>query len=630
MTATAPAIPAGGVEYAESEEQIVTGKRQRKRRKKKLPTHELLLLLQDYFSEAQEARQSGTESRENNWLANWDAYWGRSDGGDKAEWQANEHMPEVANFVDRHTASMRLALLSQPEWFDIHDPTDPSRERDRMMREFTKLHLDHCTTNASGQRIGFDTTFSSAVKSGAMTVIAASVTYDPISKFVNIDPVNAFELYYDPTGRGLYRIRRKEVDYHQLELMKRQTDSKGKPLYDNKAIDRLQAHCDSEAKADRERISGGSEAGEGSSRRKPVMIDEYLCTIIDREGKLIAQNQLVVVGNQREILRGAEDNPNWHGKDWIVMTPTIDVPFAIWGRSWVEVFRALAATFTEVTNLILDGVFASNIGAHMIWTEALADPSEVTEGIYPGLAVQAEADWPAGKPFIEKIDMGGVDAQGIQVWQALKAELREGASTNELSLGQVPPKGDITAREIEGSERGSSVLTMGMAKDIETKFLAPILELTLMTGLQHFDAESNPTLTDALGPAMTAMLAENKRNFADKRYSFVATGISSAMDRGKRLQGLTNFLQILGQSEILAAKFTEEFSINALVKQLLIHFDIDERSLSKTDKEKLKDSQQEALNAAKARLEGGGGGRPSEGPTGAGSRGGSPQQRIPA
>ncbi len=620
MTATAPTLPAASVEHPQSEREVVTGKRQRKRRKKGLPTPELLLLMQSYYTEASDARKSGINAREYEWRENWNAYWGRNASQDKAEWQADEQMPEVANFVDRHSASMRMALLSQPEWFDIHDPTDPSRERDRMMREFVKLHLDHCTTNASGQRIGFDATFSSSVKSGAMTVLAASVTYDPVSGFVNIDPVNPFELFYDPTGRGMYRIRRTPIDFHQLELMKKEKDSKGKPLYFNKAIESLQHHIDSEAQKDREAISGGSEAGEGASRRKPVELDEYLCTIIDRDGGLIAQNQLVVVANQREIIRGPENNPNWHGKDWIVMTPTIDVPFSLWGRSYVEVFRQLAATFTEVTNLILDGMFASSIGAHMIWPDALADMTEIAGGIYPGLAVQADPDWPAGKPFVEKIEMGGVTAEGMAVWQALKSELREGASANELSLGQVPPKGDITAREISGSERGSDTLSLGLAKDIDTKFLAPILELTLMTGLQHFNPDANPVLADELGPEMTAMLAENKRNFADKRYRFVAKGITAAMDRGRRLQGLTNFLQIIGQSEVLAAEFAKNKSIPKLLDQLLIHFDIEASTLEKSDQEKLQDQQRQLAEKASAA---------SEGPVGAGSRGGSPQPRIP-
>jgi hypothetical protein len=630
MTATSPTLPAGGVDYVQSEEEAVTGKRKDKGAPEMLPDPELQQLLKEYMAEAKESRESGVDARDPNWIANHNAYWGRTESTGKAEWQAEENMPEFANFIDRHTAALRMALMSQPNWFDITDPTDPSHERDKMMRRFVQIHLDHCTTNKSGQRIGFDSTFGNAVKSGALTVLAASVTYDPISGFVNIDPVNPFELYYDPKGRGLYRIRRTEVDRWQLEKMKSAEDSKGGKLYHGAAIDRLQSHIDAEAQKDREVITGGSEVGTGNKRRKPVQLDEYLCTIIDRDGKMIAENQLIVYANQREIIRGPEDNPNWHGKDWIVMTPTIEVPFSTWGRSYGELFRALSATFTEVTNLILDGTFAANIGAHMVWTDALANPAEITDGIYPGLTVQADAEWPPGKDFIKKIEMGGAGPEAMALWSALKSELREGASANELSLGQVPPKGDITAREIEGSERGSTTLAMNTAKDIDTRFLAPIIELTLMTALQHFDPKNNPTLADELNPNMTKMIAGHRREFADKKYKFVAKGLTAAMDRGQRLQGMLGFLQIIGQSEILAAAFAKDNSISKLVQQLLINFDIDKETLAKTDQEKQQDAQAEAdRRIAEGRdatgLPPGGPG----GPTGAGSRGGGPQPRIP-
>jgi hypothetical protein len=591
MTAAIPSTPAGNIEYAESEEEIVTGKKRGKRRPKMLPDEELKQMLREYFTEAEDARKNGTDAREWNWRENHNAYWGRIEDQDKAEWQAAEQMPEVANFVDRHSASLRLALMSQPEWFSIHDPTDDTKQRDRMMREFVKIHLDHCTRNNSGQPVGFDATFAACVKAGAMTVLAASVTFDPQTQFVRVDPVNALELYYDPTGRGLYRIRRRSVDRWQLEKMKKEKDSKGNPLYHKAAINRLQEFIDGEAKTMREEITGSSEESTGGSRRKQVEIDEYLCTIIDRDGKLIRENQLIVFANQREVIRGPEDNPNWHGKDWIVMTPTIDVPFSIWGRSYVEVFRALAATFTEVTNLILDGTFASNVGAHMAWLSALADPSELAEGVYPGIVVTAEEEWPAGKDFIKKIEMGGVSADAFRVWEALKGELREGAGANELSLGQVPPKGDITATEIRGAESGESTLSFALAKDIETKFLAPILELTMMTGLQHFDPDANPILADELNPNMSAMLAEHRQEFANKKYKFVAKGISASMERGKRLQGLMGFLEILGQSEIIAEAFAKDHSIMALVKELLLAFDIQESTLEKTEQEKRNDMQ---------------------------------------
>jgi len=628
MSAASPTLPAGGNEtdYPQSEAEIKTGKRTKKK-KGMLPTADLLILLRGYYSRGKEGRESGTDPRDANWKANQDAYWSRQDTSKKAEWQAAEQMPEVANFVDRHTAALRMALLSQPNWFEIQDPTEPTGERNKMMQKFVKIHLDHCTTNASGQRIGFDATFASAVKSGSMTVLAASVTFDPVSGFVNVDPVNPFELFYDPTGRGLYRIRRTEIDFWQLEKMKDAKDSAGKPLYHNDAIDRLQSFVDGEAKTDRERQSGGSEEGEGGSRRKPVTLDEYLCAIIGLDGKIIAENQLVVVANEREIIRGPEDNPNWHGKDWIVMTPTVDVPFSVYGRTFLENFRMLAATFTETTNLILDGMFAAAIPAHMVWEDALADASQIAGGVYPGITVTADADWPAGKKFVELIEMGGVTADAIRVWESLKAELREGASANELSLGQVPPKGDITATEINASSRGSTVLQMGLAKDIDTRWLSPILELVMMTGLQHFDPEKNPQLANELGKDMSTMLAGHRREFADIQYKYVAKGLTAAMERGQKVQALTGALQVIGGNEVLAAAFQQEYSLSKLIGELLSGFDVDISTLKKSDQEKRVDKQkQDAAKAAAA--EGAAGGGPG-GATGAGARGGAPIPRQP-
>ena len=624
MTASSPTLPAGKVPYPQSEEEVKTGKRSGTGKPKMLDDVRLLNLLRGYFKEGKEARCGGQNPRDANWRANWDSYWGRYDTTGKAEWQAAEEMPEVANFIDRYAATLSMALTSQPEWFEIIDPTDGDGELNRIVREFVKIHLNHCTTNNSGQRVGFEATFRSAVKAGALSLLAVSVTYDPDSGYVNVDPVNAFELYYDPTGRGLYRIRRTEIDYWQLEKMKAKEDSSGEPYYDSAAIERLQSFVDGEAKKDLQAITGGSETGSGVTRKKPVTLDEYLCAIIDEDGHLIAENQLVVIANEREIIRGPEDNPNWHGKDWIVMTPPIDVPFSVLGRTYAEVFRALAATFVETTNLILDGMFAGAIAAHMVWKEALADQSEVANGINPGILVTAAADWPPGKKFIEKIEMGGVDAKTIAVWQAMKSELREGASANELSLGQVPPKGDITAREIDGAERGSNVLSMDTASGTDTRLLQPILELVLMTGLQHFDPEKNPGLARELGEPMSAMIAKNRENFAKRKYKYVAKGLTSAMDRGRRLQQKLGLLQVIGQSEVLAAEFSREHSLTKFMNSLLADFDIDTSTLKKDEKEKRADMEAQLAEKAAA----GAAGAPG-GPTGAGARGAAPITRIP-
>ena len=223
--------------------------------------------------------------------------------------------------------------------------------------------------------------------------------------------------------------------------------------------------------------------------------------------------------------------------------------------------------------------------------------------------------------------MGGIDESAFRIWQALKAELREGASANELSLGQVPPKGDITATEINASSRGSTVLQMGLAKDIDTRWLAPILELVMMTGLQHFDPEKNPALANELGEDMSTMLSNHRREFADIQYKYVAKGLTAAMERGQKVQGLTGALQIIGGNEVLAQAFTQEYSLPKLIGELLQGFDVDISTLKKSDQEKQIDKQQQDA-ARRAAAEGGTGGSPG-GPTGAGARGGQPIPRQP-
>jgi len=183
----------------------------------------------------------------------------------------------------------------------------------------------------------------------------------------------------------------------------------------------------------------------------------------------------------------------------------------------------------------------------------------------------------------------------------------------------VPPKGDITATEIRGAEGGTAVLQMALAKEIDTRFLAPILELAMMTGLQHFDPASNPVLADELGPEMAEMLAHQRVNFSNTRFRFVAKPMTTVMERGRQLQSLLGLAQILGQSEVLAAAFQRSHSIPKFLDQLLIHFAIDRQALEKDEEELRAEATQGPIVPPVGGAE----------PTGPGARGGAPIPRTP-
>ena len=575
-----------------------------------LETEELIQMCRNYFDEAQEAREGGTNPRDLVWDLNWDAYWGRYDTTYKADWQARETMPEVANFVDRWAAGMRAPVSSGEDWHSVDDANDDTGLMGQMMTKFNNALLARSGRNASGQPVGFDAAFADCVKCGALSASALAVTVQDGK--VRVDAVDPRELFYDPKARGLYRVRRYEVDRYQLEAL-----AEG-GLYDEDAIEQLQTDINQEAETERQTSSGGLEVT--SRRRVTVVLKEFLCTILDRDGKMIAENQLIVMANDKFIIRGPEENPFWHKKDWIAFMPPIQVPFSRYGRSYVESFRQLAGTFTELTNLLIDAAFASSISSHMVWLAALDDPSQIQNGIAPGIVVTADEDWPPGQPFVQTIETGKFSPAIVTVWQGIKAELREGAFTNETSLGQIPPKGDITATEINASTAGSGALNQSLATDYDTRLLAVVLELVFWTGLQIFDPEKDPEIVNDLGEEMTAMLLNQRESIRERTFTFTSFGITSAVNRGQRLQKLLAFLQTIASNEILAAAFAQDHSIPKLIEELLRNFDVDTSRLKKSEEEKQLEQQQQLQQLAQAAL----GGELPEGP----SSGGSPP-RIP-
>jgi hypothetical protein len=310
---------------------------------------ELRVLMSDYLSEAREARESGPEVREDVWRLNWEAYWARfGTSSEKAEWQADEKIPDVATFVERWVAALRSALTSAgQEWYRFEDPLDKDGTLEGIVQKTVDYGMSNCGRNITGQPTGFPPVFAEAMKSGAMSMPALSVTWEDGQ--LRMAPVNARELLYDPTGRGMYRIREYEMDRWELLQMAEENPE----LWDAEAIKSVTSgRTDEEVEGDTERQAGhGKQIAE--KRRQPIKMHEFYGTIVNSDGEWLGDKQLVVMAGEQRIIRGPEPNPFWHQRDWIVASPLIPVPGSVYGRSYVESFAMLVRTFKNMTDLLL-------------------------------------------------------------------------------------------------------------------------------------------------------------------------------------------------------------------------------------------------------------------------------------
>lgn len=546
---------------------------------------EVLKVLTSYFDEAKAARAGGVRPRDDVWRENWDLYWGSHNWAGKAQWQSQLAMPEAANFVDRWSAALREALIQAGRWFVVEDAKDPNRQLVPHIEKVMDYVLGRCGRSPQGHVIGFPAVFEDLMKMGSLMQCAAAVTWDAEDGRVAIDAVDPRQVFLDHTGRGQYRVRQTEIDKHELLAMARMTTGEdGESLYDIAEIERLAAFVSAAEREARE-VSGGHGA-DISSGRKPITLDEYLATIVTEDGDVVGEGQqVVVVANGQFVIRGPEENPWRHGRDWIVTAPMVTVPFSVYGKSYMEDWSSVAYAFTEMSNLILDAAVLQSMRVFAIQGNALEDPQQASQDLEP-LKKYLLADGRLPREFVAAIDLGSLGPEVLRVWESLKSEMREGAKLNEIALGQMAPSAGTTATEISQTQQSSSAIVRSIARTIEERLLEPILTLAWATALQEMDF-SAPAIRSQIGPEAADMLQKRREEFMAEGVTFKVRGISALVDRQSKLRNFLSMLQVVASNELLMQAFIQRFSVARVMEMLVHQFGVDPHDLEPTEMERM-------------------------------------------
>lgn len=564
---------------------------------------DIVRILEGYRTEGQTARRDGPNARDEKWAENLDLYWNRFDFSKKAAWQAKEVMPEVPGHVDRFAAALKEALNSSPSGFyTVEDDTDREGDLGIAIKRATDVWLSRCGQNRLGQVMGFSGVFEEQMKLGALMATASVVTWkpDPGKGRVSVETVDPRSVWLDPTMRGLYRMRRVEMDRHDLVALSQMKGKGGKSVYDLEEIASLVTGMAEELRQEREALVGhGTQV---SSVRKPVILDEYLATILNDDGTIAAKKALFVVANEKFLIRGPEKNPFMHGKDWLTFAPLVTAPLSVYGRTYMEDFGSLAKAFNRLTNLILDAVYVSSMKAFAMSPSMLINPGQVAEGIHPMKIFQLE-DGVRPQDFMKEMDLGTLPPESLVVWKEMKNELREAAGQSEITSAQFAPKGRTSAEEIREVKQSSSALVRSIASTVEQWYLNPTLDLVWKTGFQHVQS-GDEAIREAMGADMFRSLLKRRKELIGRPTTFQARGLSSLLARSVKLRSLLTALQVIGGNDLLMKEFLKEISLPKLVKTLLELFDVDTRSIQASEREKLIENATQDLERTRQEAEG--------------------------
>lgn len=569
-------------------------------------------ILTSYKWEADQARKGGLNPRDQKWEENLDLYWNRTDTSKKASWQAKEALPQVSTHVDRFAAALKDALVTGPEGFyTVEDPADTEYDICDAIKAMTDVWLGMCGKNVLGTPLDFTAVFEEQVKMGAMMACCSEVKWihDVPGGRVAVETVDPRKVWLDPTGRNMYRMKQREIDKHELVDLARKVGGDGRPVYNLEEISRLQTSISQDAQAEAERVTGHGHFQ--SSKRTPVTIDEYIATVVGNDGEVLARDQYMMVAEDKYLLRGPEANPFMHGKDWLVYCPLITTPLSAYGRTYMEDFGAISRTFNNLTNLILDAVQVSALKVWAIVPSMLTNPEQLASGIYPNKTFHLE-DGATPEMFMKSMDMGAMNPEVVQVWQAMKNELREAADTNEIGLGGFAPKGRTSATEVSTTMENSSALIRSVAQTIESRYLNPTLDLVWKTGLQFAKANDAQMGRIVTGDGMQGgsmelynALIARKAELIKRPITFRAQGISMLIQKKRMIQSLLQLVGVMAQNDMLLQAFMQKVDLEKFIKTLFHLSDINLQKLSMTQRQSLMQAvaqpMQDAAGAAAAR-----------------------------
>ena len=544
---------------------------------------EVINALQGYLREAEDMRRGGENPRDQVWDDNIDRYWLRHNFSERAAWQSQEVLPEFSSFVDRFAAALKEAWMAAgvEGTYNIVDPADQEGDLSRSIKRMNDVWLSTCGGSAQGHPLPFDTVVEDQAKMGALMACCATVLWkDGRTAVETVDPR---KVWLDGTGRGLYRIRKVEMDRDRLEEFAKQKNSKGKPLYNLDQIEMLTKSWLNDERDARSSITGHGK--EQTSNRVPLTLHEFYGSIIGPGGKVMARNALTVLADEKVVIRGPEPNPFWHQRDWVVFSPLVSVPLSVYGRTYAEDFGEIGDTFTKLTNLILDAVALSSMKVFAVVPEMLKNPGQLAGGVHPGKVFElAEGYTP--QDFMHAIDMGALGSDTVQVWQMLKSEMTEAAGVNEIGLGQFAPNSRTSATEVSETTRSSSALVRSVAQTFEQRFIEPTLNLNWKVGIQNVK-KSDRVLAAAAGPEMFEAILANRKRIAQRPITFQARGISNLIQKSQKLRALLQLLQVIGSNPILMQEFMAVVSMPRLVDLLMDLSNLDPSRFSMTEREKM-------------------------------------------
>lgn len=578
---------------------------------------DLVRITRAYLDESRLARWTRMEMNQ----LNFEVYHMRQDYSHKLRGQSKEFVGKQSMAVEQITSFIQQGLIDSGEWFGM-EAQDGVNNSDLPINEdeakkILGFDLEKCNfISAIGDsvKLGLLQSLMIAKPYGEMKNRAVFYTeqkqnsdgsFKSILKRLDkpywapkVGILRAEDFHVDPTGKNLYKIEEMMMDYHDVVSMSEGEDA----IYDKKEVEKISAgYSDPDIQAAKKSNETGQNTTYSFSRKR-VKIHECYGTIVNALGKVIHKDVTWTVADDRIVIRKPTPMPFWHGQMPYLTAPFIRVPHSEWGKALMDGPTRANLALNELYNLMVDDGMNSVHGLKQIRTDWLEDESQISDGLYPGIALKVNSQAPVGAKVIEVVPTNGMSPETMNVYQMMSAEFSAMALTNDLRMGVMPNRAVKATEVVEASQSITGVMT-GISKVIEANYVEPILYQMWANRLQHMDKTYMPDLVSLIGQERaTELMALPKEELFAKcvdGYKFKVFGVSRLLAKQKDFKKITALLQTLAGDPQLMEEFMKGYSTSKLLGVFMRSLDIpiEQIKLSNDEKAQLETQQNAAAQA---------------------------------
>ena len=551
---------------------------------------DIVRVVANYRREAEAAAQSRLDQNK----LNFDFYHLRQDYSHKKSGQSTEFLPKQMMSVEQITSFMQQGLVDLGNWFSVmaspgnEQPVMTDSEANRLMAKWLK-DAKFYTLMGDALKAGLLSSLMIA-KVGVSSVKKAKYRAKKLKAFIgredvlertekeelqlSIKLIRPENFFPDPTGEGLYVLEDVEMDYWQLLRIARENPE----IYDVEQIESLGEALRAENEDLKKKRETDQDASVPEARMR-VKLTEMWGKLVDEEGEILFENGVCAIANDTFLIRKPGSNPFWHQKFPYVVAPIVRVPWSVWHRALMDAPTYLNRAQNELYNLILDSGLMSVFGVRQVRPHWIENADALADGIGPNSVLVANPSCPPGQKVLETVSTGTLSQEALNVFNLTNAEFSQAALTNDLRLGVLPSRAVKATEVVEASQSITSVFT-GVAKNIETEFIEPLLVLTWLTMMQHMESFESPEYEAILGKNRAEHLARMKTTerfeTTVEGHDFKVFGITRTLNKIKDFRKLTILLQTIGGVQILSDEFARKYDFAKLLGEIMKSLDIDE------------------------------------------------------